>query len=902
MTRPATWMGCDPMLLDGESRTRQSPRECAIVLDRPHADSASGDQCSPCALETRNPVQARVPRRGERIRSVVDVEQDRVVGAARRADQLANVAEHDADPRIVEWRACELCEWTAIPLDDLRDELADRHAGIGREHVQRRAQGESHAEPADQHAHSGSLCEPRAAEERELLLALVSAAVHQLSAAQADRELGSALGQHEVAVRHLCAPELLPPDHASDGSIWTQVDARVPMMAADPLPPTDDVRRTLGSIEGKAIPKLLAAIEACRPGDPLEDQLDGIEALGRFVIAGPPMPTVGHDALARLQLLVDLLEKVPAARARFQRTMRSVLAQTRAIKLFGEVGLPNDRGLLAETTDRLARKFLPEAPQPHELTMLASRIFRSISDLDWLGPAADPLLHRLAAVGGDCWSPLRTSIIDAISMLTTRLAALGMAEQFRTRTAVTGVRDSPLYHLARARPAEMPAIIEAARRHLDQVRVALEDRGVSIDVVYSLDSIDRGLNRIELLLPFVDPEDELEPTYEIRAVFAAVGRGLVGARSFVQLMSDNLRLLARKVIERAGKTGEHYVTSSRKEYWQMLRSAFGGGVLTVGTIVAKFVVKWQNFPLFFDGLMSSFVYAGSFVVMQLVGFTLATKQPSMTAAALAGSIRERAGPGRLDELVPLIARIARSQFAAAVGNISAVIMTALLMDLILVQTGRDNFLDPETSKGVIASFDPLGSGTIFFAALTGVLLWISSLVAGWFENWVVYRRLPEAIEHHRWGDTLGKARMKRWAHFLEHQAAGFGGSVALGFLLGMVPVFAKFFGLPLDVRHVTLSSGSLTLAINSVGVDAIGWGPVIWAMVGIAFIGLLNFGVSFALALLVALRARDVQGGERLTLPGAVLRRFLRKPFEFFYPPKDPKPVPGAPPPDPPAH
>jgi site-specific recombinase len=602
---------------------------------------------------------------------------------------------------------------------------------------------------------------------------------------------------------------------------------------------------------------------------------------------------VEHEAIARLQLLVETLERVPSVAERFRLTVYSVLSQTRGIKMFGEVGMPNDRGLWSETTDRLARWVLPEAPAPHELWMLAAKIFRSMSDMTWLGAAADPLLLRLSVVGGNAWEPVRSSVIDAISMITTRIAALGMAEAFRSRTAVSGVRDSPLYHLTRARPQEMPPLIEAARRYLDHVRVALEERGVSIDVVYSLDAIERGLARIEILLPFADPDDAIEPTYEIRAVIAAVARGLVGNRSFTQLMSDNLRLLARKVIERAGRTGEHYVTSSRREYFKMLASAAGGGVLTVGTGMAKFLVKWGHFPLFVDGLASSFIYAGSFIVMQLLGFTLATKQPSMTAAALAGTIRDKAGPGRLDELVPLIARIARSQFAAAVGNVSAVIVTSIIVDRLWIRWKGESFLDAESAKKTIASFDPLGSGTIFFAALTGVLLWVSSLVAGWFENWVVYRRLPEAIEHHRWGKQLGRERMRRWARFLETQTAGFGGSIALGFLLGMVPVFAKFFGVPLDVRHVTLSSGSLTFALSSLGAEGAGWGPTIWAWVGIAIIGFLNFGVSFALALVVALRARDVPRGERRTLPGAVLRRFFRKPLEFFFPPKELGPPPA---------
>jgi len=662
-----------------------------------------------------------------------------------------------------------------------------------------------------------------------------------------------------------------------------------PVTPSDELVPRDEFIQIIGATDNKASGLLRVLLARCRPGAPIADQLVAIEQLGRFIVAGPSVPAASDSALVRLEWLVVALEKLPAAQRRFQAALGAVLEATRSVKLFGEIGLPNNRGLLAETSDRLTRRFLPEPPAVHELWRLAGHIIRRIDDLAWLGPAADPLLVRLAAAGGDAWKPLRGSILDSIGLLTTLIASLAMSEALRTRTPTESVRTSPLFRLTRAGLPEMPALIAASREHLEHVRQALEDHGVSIEVVYSIDSIERGLASLELLLPFVAPEQDgpAAPSDKIRAVLSAVGRGLVGGESFTQLVSDNLRLLARKVIERAGRTGEHYVTSSRREYWSMLGSAAGGGVLTCGTAVAKFLVKWGHFALFLDGLLSSFVYAGSFVIMQLVGFTLATKQPSMTAAALAGTIRDSAGPGRLDELVPLIARIARSQFAAAIGNVSAVIVTALGFDFLWQRLTGAAFLDAEASRTVVASFDPLGSGTIFFAALTGVLLWISSLCAGWFENWVVYRRLPEAIEHHRYGKRFGQKRLAGLARFLEREAAGFGGSIALGFLLGMVPVFAKFFGLPLDVRHITLSTGSLTLAISSIGINSVGSGAFISAVVGIAIIGLLNFGVSFALALVVALRARDVARGERRTLPGAVLRRFVRRPFEFFYPPRD---------------
>ncbi|HEX3766540.1 MAG TPA: hypothetical protein VHW23_47930, partial [Kofleriaceae bacterium] len=336
-----------------------------------------------------------------------------------------------------------------------------------------------------------------------------------------------------------------------DASIALREPSAPPPGAPDPgddLVPRDEFLRVIGAPNQRAGVVLRAVLGRCNPGAPVPDQLLAIEQLGRFIVAGPSVPTTSHTALVRLEWLVVALEQLPAARRRLQATLGAVLEATRGVKLFGEVGLPNDRGLLAETTDRLTRRLLPEPPATHELWRLAGHIVRRLDDLSWLGPAADPLLHRLAIAGGDAWKPLRSAILDAIGLVTTRTAALAMGEALRSRTPSESVRSSPLYRLTRAGVPEMPELIAASRAHLDHVRTALEDRGVSIDVVYSIDAIERGLARLELLLPFVGPPGEA-PSYAIRAVIAAVGRGLVGGRSFSQLLGDSLRLLARKVIE-----------------------------------------------------------------------------------------------------------------------------------------------------------------------------------------------------------------------------------------------------------------------------------------------------------------------------------------------------------------
>jgi site-specific recombinase len=318
----------------------------------------------------------------------------------------------------------------------------------------------------------------------------------------------------------------------------------------------------------------------------------------------------------------------------------------------------------------------------------------------------------------------------------------------------------------------------------------------------------------------------------------------------------------------------------------MMASAGGGGVLTVGTCAIKFLTKWGHYPLFIDGFLSAINYAASFVLMQLIGFTLATKQPSMTAAALAGTLRESRGDQGLDELVTIIVRICRSQLAAAIGNIGLVIPAAIGFDMVYQAMRGEPFLDHATAVKTVGSFHLLDSGTFFYAALTGVLLWCSSLAAGWLENWATYRRLPEALAEHRIQRLVGR-RTTEWvaARFARH-VSGFGGNVTLGFLLGMTPIMGTFFGLPLDVRHVTLSTGSLVLAILSGGLPVLASSELAWAVVGIVCIGLLNFGVSFALALAVALRAREVQASYKWRLARAVLRRFAQRPMPFFFPPR----------------
>jgi site-specific recombinase len=181
----------------------------------------------------------------------------------------------------------------------------------------------------------------------------------------------------------------------------------------------------------------------------------------------------------------------------------------------------------------------------------------------------------------------------------------------------------------------------------------------------------------------------------------------------------------------------------------------------------------------------------------------------------------------------------------------------------------------------------LHSWTIPFAALTGVFLWQASLVAGWAANWSAFRRLPEALAtHRRLLALLGPDRCARLGRLVEQNISGVAGYTALGFLLGFMPVVFTFMGLGVEVRHVTLSAASLALSVASpLAAGHAPWRDLAWAMAGLACVGVLNFSVSFLLALRTALGARGIDERGRAGLRRKIWLTFRRNPMRFLGPP-----------------
>jgi site-specific recombinase len=603
---------------------------------------------------------------------------------------------------------------------------------------------------------------------------------------------------------------------------------------------------------------------------------------------------------------LSILEASPALRDRYHAGVAAILEETDGLSLFAQAGLPTDRSLLHEAFERLFRTILPTPRNDTELSKLSVRLFPTQKELDRFFSLPQDELIRLACLIApvelaEAWEKPVESLVDSFYLLAARVQGLGLSEKLRIRGRGGPVRQSPFRRLALSSDALLRAIraqqgvtefaqdwksaVEECRGELRAIVSHLDARGVNLDIVYAMDVIEQSLKRMEIISGVLVAQPGAPKITTSLRLLREVIRGRLHDRSLWDLAQNSFRLLAKKIVEWAGKTGEHYVTNNREEYREMWKAALGGGLLTVGTAAIKLMVTHRGLAPFVEGFLAGLNYAISFVLMHVFHLALATKQPSMTGATLAGIIDRCEDASRSNELISYVQRIVRSQLAAALGNIIAVAAGCVAFSMFWKWTFGSSFLSPETAEYCITSMYPIRSGTIFFAALTGVILWLSSLAGGWIENWAVYHQLPRAIAEHRLGASLKPETVQRLADSFAHNVAPWGSSIVLGFMLGMVPSMGHFFGLPIDVRHVTLSTGTFSLGAASGGLELAGRGALLWGAVGIAVTFVMNLGVSFCLALLTALRAHDVSRGDYFELLRTLGRRLWSAPREFFLPP-----------------
>ncbi len=661
-------------------------------------------------------------------------------------------------------------------------------------------------------------------------------------------------------------------------------------------------------------------------GNPLEDALaafrqpeaDTLELLRRLVAVLRPQSRRDDDYRERYRAMLDRLDADESLRAAFCSHIVHFMATRRLVTFFTDSGILPGTGFFSEWGRILGNRLLPEVPDERRLKDCLHVVFHRSDDWRWLQDIPPELSQRFwellapdKALRNIDWRSIQEQMLNAVLLLAHRISGLGVDSELM-RASPNFDDDRPRFIMLSAEAldfvntfraaldtpeqsaddgGQLLVIADQCQETLQKIRKRALTIGTSLHLSYLLTRSEQSIERLRELVAILGAGQQAETHGEAirswgefaHSAFIAENR----RNSLRYYLAQLSGLLAARVTENAARSGEHYICESNTDYDHMWRSAAGAGVLIGVMALLKIKAAALNAPLFGEAFLFSMIYGLGFVLIFLLGMTVATKQPAMTAQTLAGLLGDLRlnRSADLERLVDVIAAVCRSQLAAIAGNVMVALPVAIAVGLGLGYLYGTPAISVEKSAHLIADLDPL-SWALPHAAIAGFYLFLSGLITGYFDNRAAYADIGPRIARLGWLRAIfGHDRAGRIGCYIQDRLGGIMGNFLFGCMLGSTGVIGTILGLPLDIRHIAFSSANLGYALVGFQFD-LPLKAIVWAALGVAAIGFTNLTISFLLALRTAMRARGIQFAHGGPLLQALGRRLRQQPRSFFLPPR----------------
>ncbi|GGG51589.1 recombinase [Epilithonimonas arachidiradicis] len=446
-------------------------------------------------------------------------------------------------------------------------------------------------------------------------------------------------------------------------------------------------------------------------------------------------------------------------------------------------------------------------------------------------------------------------------------------------------KDNPGFHLS-----STDEIYKQTKIYLDQcqefVNIAFKNSskyGISSKTNQALLKIRQQLQRMSDIIKLFVIDEDKDYLINSKQLFFNILRYKSHKNNLRDLVSDSTRLMSHLITNHTAETGTHYITSTFKAYMKMFWKASGGGVIVGALCVLKMLYSYIPASDFAHAFLFSMNYAMGFVMIYLMHFTLATKQPAMTAATMAKVLSEGDNRKTYMEFAHVVSQLFRSQFIAFVGNVLLSFPVSLMIIYGLEILFKQNFAF-EKSARLIHDLNPFDSKAILHACIAGVFLFISGVISGNISNNSVFYQIPRRIAKNPLINYFfGQNVAKRLSVYYSKNWAGIISNFWFGVFLGATAPIGLFLGLDLDIRHITFAAGNFALGLY--GKDFVVSSYTFWvSFVTVFVIGFFNFAVSFGLSMLLAFRSRKVELSEAREIFKEIFRYFIKNPFRFFFP------------------
>ena len=608
----------------------------------------------------------------------------------------------------------------------------------------------------------------------------------------------------------------------------------------------------------------------------------------------------------------------PQIKENFVVFLQSILQGRNFDSILTDAGILQDTDFIYEVKKRIIAKILPYQAPKETLQYLLNQIFFLDSDPIWVNKIPKKQLEELFELFGfsgiyeaiDEGSVL-FEVMQAMNLLSQRTSGRALESEVLKMVPEYANLESPFaafekelfaientikqkennFHITSSdiNYKQLLVLYKQCNEFVEKAFQNSSKYGISLRVNQNLLRIKQQLYRLGVLLPLLvidKPEEKKTKSIELAIKLIKYNCQKTNVR---KLINESTQLLSYEITQHTAKTGEHYITESKTEYFKMLYAALGGGLIVGFLCIFKLLLSKLETSDFGHAFFYSLNYSFGFIVIYLLGFTLATKQPAMTAAALITALEDGLKKNSIsaDEkhksFAKLFARLFRSQFIAFVGNVAMAFPVSLLGIWLIDITFHYNIAEVKWNK-LIGDLSPIHSMAIFHAAIAGFFLFLSGIISGSISNRDKHFEVKYRIEEHPWLKmTFGKERTKKIANWYDKKWSGVISNFWFGVFLGSTASVGLFLGLNLDIRHITFASGNLALGLYGANY-VVSNSMLFWGIFGIGIIGLVNFLVSFGLSLGLAFRSRNIPLTELRPIFSSIKRRFLSKPMSFFFP------------------
>ncbi|HEX7844695.1 MAG TPA: hypothetical protein VF476_02780, partial [Chitinophagaceae bacterium] len=560
---------------------------------------------------------------------------------------------------------------------------------------------------------------------------------------------------------------------------------------------------------------------------------------------------------------------------------------------------------------RLRHKILPPLQDENDFLFVVSRVFNKKSDYEWVEAISRSTWIVFFETLGLSFSGkekgLQSQMIESLKILSFQVAQLGLEGEV-TRYIPQKIKRNnpfvqqnylvhaleelllkneaigPVQHQSAITKAKLDDCISA----IEHIRHQQSEKGASLNQTYILLILSNRIERLQLLTDALDTDKHFD-TGRFVDYFRILIRNENRKNSIFEFLSQGAGYLAYQIAEHKGSKGDTYITTTRWEYNKMILSAMGGGfIISFIAIFKNLLGKLQVAP-FWHGFLYSVNYSIGFIAIEQSKSTLATKQPAFTASAVASSLdaKKTSGKPNLLNLAITVAKVSRSQVASFFGNLIIVFPGTFLLAWGYDALYGAKIAEGEAAMQLLRDQHPWESLSLLYACNTGFFLFLSGIIAGYVQNKIQYGRIGDRLKMHpALQHSISEKRRNRLSRFIERNAGAIAGNIALGFFLGMAGFLGKIFGVPFDIRHITIAAGNTGIGIYGLGIENIEPYFLLTVFMGVLAIGLINFLVSFSFAFFVAVKSRGIHLKEYPEFLGILWKYFRHHPREFILPRK----------------